>query len=53
MSDYKGRKAYLIVNTASQSRFFDAYMKALCYIYSLYSQDGLEIMAFPTNQFKL
>lgn len=51
LSQYKGYKAYLIVNTASKSRHYDVYMKALCYIYSLYHQDGLQILAFPSNQF--
>jgi glutathione peroxidase len=49
LADYKG-KVLLIVNTASQCGFTPQY-KGLQEIYAKYHARGLEVLAFPCNQF--
>ena len=49
-SDYKG-KALLIVNTASQCGFTPQY-KSMETLYEQYKDQGLEVLAFPANNFK-
>jgi len=49
LSDYKGR-VLLIVNTASACGFTPQY-EGLENLYKEYQQQGLEIFAFPCNQF--
>lgn len=50
LSTYIG-KVVLIVNTASECGFTDQY-KGLQTLYEKYNTQGLEILAFPCNQFK-
>lgn len=50
LSQYVG-KVVLIVNTASECGFTDQY-KGLQALYEQYNEQGLEILAFPCNQFK-
>lgn len=50
LSAYIG-KVVLIVNTASECGFTDQY-KGLQTLYEKYNEQGLEILAFPCNQFK-
>jgi len=50
LSKYKG-KVMLIVNTASKCGFTYQY-EGLQDLHDLYNQEGLEILAFPCNQFK-
>lgn len=49
LSDYKG-KAVLIVNTASKCGFTPQY-EGLQKVYDEFNEQGLEILAFPCNQF--
>lgn len=49
LADYRG-KVLLIVNTASQCGFTKQYA-GLQQLYQAYSAQGLEILAFPCNQF--
>lgn len=49
LADYRG-KVLLIVNTASQCGFTPQY-KGLEQVYQQYKDQGLEILAFPCNQF--
>ena len=49
LSDYKG-KVVLVVNTASDCGFTPQY-EGLQDLYKKYKDDGLEILAFPCNQF--
>ncbi|EAR82654.2 glutathione peroxidase (macronuclear) [Tetrahymena thermophila SB210] len=51
LSKFKGKKAYLIVNVASKCGFTSTNYKQLYEIYKNYSDKGLEILAFPSNQF--
>merc|ERR1719461_1791175 len=50
MDKYKG-KLLLVVNVASQCGYTDSNYKSLEAIYGKYKKDGLEIAAFPCNQF--
>ncbi|GFS37149.1 glutathione peroxidase 6 [Actinidia rufa] len=50
LSMYKG-KALLIVNVASQCGLTDSNYTELSKIYEKYKDQGLEILAFPCNQF--
>ena len=49
-SDYKG-KALLIVNAASQCGFTPQY-NSMETLYEQYKDQGLEVLAFPANNFK-
>jgi len=49
ISDYKG-KLLLVVNTASKCGFTKQY-EGLQNLYNTYKDKGLEILAFPCNQF--
>src|SRR5690554_5820783 len=50
MSEYSG-KVVLIVNTASECGFTPQY-EGLQKLYEKYKDQGLEIIGFPSNQFK-
>ena len=50
MSEYKG-KVVLVVNVASECGFTPQY-KGFQKLYETYREQGLEILAFPCNQFK-
>ncbi|KAK4744936.1 hypothetical protein SAY87_011248 [Trapa incisa] len=50
LSTYKG-KVLLIVNVASQCGLTDSNYTELAEVYSKYRDQGLEILAFPCNQF--
>lgn len=52
LSEFKGRNAYLIVNVASQWGLTNQNYKELQELYQKYNTpDGLEILAFPCNNF--
>ena len=46
-----GKKLALIVNVASQAALADTNYEALIDLYNRYEKHGLEIIAFPCNQF--
>ena len=51
-ADFKGKaKAFLIVNVASACGLTDGNYKELTQLYTEYHPQGLEILAFPCNQF--
>ncbi|KAJ4957214.1 hypothetical protein NE237_013997 [Protea cynaroides] len=50
LSIYKG-KVLLVVNVASKCGFTDSNYTGLTELYSKYKDKGLEILAFPCNQF--
>lgn len=50
LSSYKG-KVLLVVNVASKCGFTDVNYTQLAEVYSKYKDEGLEILAFPCNQF--
>ncbi|XP_004495228.1 probable glutathione peroxidase 4 [Cicer arietinum] len=50
LSDYRG-KVLLVVNVASKCGFADANYSQLTQLYTTYKEIGLEILAFPCNQF--
>jgi len=52
LSTYKGKKAYVIVNTASTWGLADQSFSEFQQLYSKYSEKGFEILAFPCNSFK-
>jgi glutathione peroxidase len=47
----KGKKAYLIVNVASQCGLTERNYDQLNQLYEKYASQGLEIIAFPCNNF--
>lgn len=51
LSSFKGKKAILIVNVASKWGLTRSNYEELVALYSKYSKDGLEIIAFPCNSF--
>lgn len=52
LSDYQGRNAYLVVNVASKWGLTNQNYKELQQLYEKYNTaDGLEILAFPCNNF--
>eukprot|EP01040_Poterioochromonas_malhamensis_P000720 gene720-769_t len=51
LSKYSGKKAYLVVNVASQCGLTDRNYAELQQVYEKYSSQGLEILAFPCNNF--
>ena len=51
MSHFKDHKLLLIVNVASACGFTKPKYTVLNSIYKDYQKDGLEILAFPCNQF--
>ncbi|KAJ4969261.1 hypothetical protein NE237_015962 [Protea cynaroides] len=50
LSNYKG-KVLLVVNVASKCGFTDVNYTQLTELYSKYKDKGLEVLAFPCNQF--
>mmetsp|Transcript_7948 Transcript_7948/g.49069 ORF Transcript_7948/g.49069 Transcript_7948/m.49069 type:complete len:200 (-) Transcript_7948:444-1043(-) len=50
LSSYKG-KVTLVVNVASECGFTDQNYKELVDLYNKYRRKGLEVLAFPCNQF--
>ncbi|KAG4133155.1 hypothetical protein ERO13_D08G078300v2 [Gossypium hirsutum] len=50
LSTYKG-KVLLVVNVASKCGFTDSNYTQLTELYNKYKDKGLEILAFPCNQF--
>ncbi|KAL5701705.1 putative glutathione peroxidase 5 [Ranunculus cassubicifolius] len=50
LSVYKG-KVVIVVNVASKCGFTDTNYKQLTELYTKYKEKGLEILAFPCNQF--
>ena len=50
LSAYKG-KVLLVVNTASRCGLTDRYLEELNSLYISYHNRGLEVLAFPCNQF--
>ena len=51
LSNYRGKKAYLIVNVASQWGLTKSNYKELNDLYKLHKDDGLEILGFPSANF--
>lgn len=51
ISTYRGKKALLFVNVASECGLTNQNYKELSALYKKYSAKGLEILAFPCNQF--
>ena len=51
LSQYKGKKAYLLVNVASHCGLTHGNYKELNDLYKLHKDDGLEILAFPSDNF--
>lgn len=51
LSNYKGKKAYLLVNVASAWGLTKQNYAELQVLYDRYSSKGLEILAFPCNNF--
>lgn len=52
MSRWKDRKAILVVNVASECDTTKQNYEFLNKLYDQYRNQGLEILAFPCNQFK-
>jgi glutathione peroxidase-family protein len=51
LASLKGKKAYLIVNVASQCGFTASNYAGLVQLHEKYASMGLEILAFPCNNF--
>jgi glutathione peroxidase len=49
---FKGKKAILIVNVASNSKFTESNYKQLSQMREELKEKGLEVLAFPCNQFE-
>jgi len=49
--DLKGKKAFIVVNVASACGYTGSNYKGLVELYNKYKDQGLEILAFPSNQF--
>ena len=47
----RGKKAYIVVNVASEWRVTSVHYKQFQQLYSDYADAGLEILAFPCNNF--
>ena len=51
LNDYKGKKAFLIVNVASYCGYTQGHYNEMKLLYDKYKDYGLEILAFPCNDF--
>ena len=51
LSSFKGKKAFIVVNVASAWGFTKNHYKELMELYTKFGSNGLEILAFPCNQF--
>ena len=53
LGDYmKNKKCMIIVNVASKCPFAKKYFQSLTNLYQIYEPYGLQIVAFPCNQFR-
>jgi glutathione peroxidase len=51
LGKFKGKKAYLVVNVASNCGLTSSNYEELQALYDTYSSRGLEVLAFPCNNF--
>ncbi len=51
LSKFASARVIIIVNTATKDLNFKKHIRELVEIYDEYQKDGLEILAFPCNQF--
>ncbi len=51
LSSYRGKRGYLVVNVASKCGLTETNYEELKELYSKYKDSGLEILAFPCNNF--